>query len=186
MKILEPMTTATDLVLALAAAWFAARLWRMPVSRAWPLAFVFTALGSLAGGAYHAAGGIALWKVTVYAVGLASFFLLVANRVPPIIALAKFILYASWMITHDDYLYVIADYGTTLVIVAVVQSVAWFRSRAASASWIVSSVGMSVLAAIVQQSGIDLHPHFNHNDLYHVMQLVALWLLCRGGESSRA
>jgi hypothetical protein len=41
---------------------------------------------------------------------------------------------------------------------------------------------VSVLAALVQQSGLTLHRNFNHNDLYHVIQLVALWLLYRGGK----
>jgi hypothetical protein len=33
----------------------------------------------------------------------------------------------------------------------------------------------------VQMSGFALHRHFNHNDLYHVIQIVALWLLHLGG-----
>jgi Family of unknown function (DUF6962) len=178
-NILEPMTMATDYVMAGLAIWFGARLWRLQRGRAWPLAFLFTAIGSLTGGTYHAIGGEWLWKVTVYAIGLASFFLLVATRVPVIVALLKFLVYATWMITHDGFEFVIADYGLTLLIVAIVQSVAWFRSRAPSAPWIVGSVAVSVVAAIAQQSG-DLHPQFNHNDLYHVIQMVALWLLYRG------
>jgi hypothetical protein len=179
MNILEPMTMATDFLLAAAAVWFAIRLRRLQSGRAWPLAFLFTAIGSLTGGTYHAIGGFWLWKATVYAIGLASFFLLVATRVPVIVALVKFIVYATWMITHDGFEFVIADYGLTLLIVAVMQGVTWFRSRAPAAPWIVGSVAVSAVAAIAQQSG-DLHRNFNHNDLYHVIQLVALWLLYRG------
>jgi hypothetical protein len=29
-------------------------------------------------------------------------------------------------------------------------------------------------------SGIALHPHFNHNDLYHVVQIAAMLLFYRG------
>ena len=39
---------------------------------------------------------------------------------------------------------------------------------------------MTLLGAIVQQSGISLHRHFNHNDLYHVVQIIGLYLLYRG------
>ncbi len=185
MNILEPMTMATDFLLAAVAVWFAVRLWRLQRDRAWPLAFLFTAIGSLTGGIYHATGGgFWLWKATVYAIGLASFFLLVATRVPVIVALLKFLVYATWMITHDGFELVIADYGLTLLIVGVMQSVAWFRSRAPSAPWIVGSVALSVVAAIAQQSA-DLHRHFNHNDLYHVIQLAALWLLYRGARRMR-
>ena len=40
---------------------------------------------------------------------------------------------------------------------------------------------MSVIAALVQQSDLALHRNFNHNDIYHVIQLAALFLLYRAG-----
>lgn len=172
------MTMLTDYVLAIAAAFFAVRLWRVG-HRPWGLAFFFTAAASLFGGTYHGFAIEWLWKPTVYAIGLASMYLLLPFL--PLVAIVKFILFASWMITHDAFVHVIADYGTTLVLLAGVQIVAWMRRRAPSAPWILGSIGVSVLGALVQQSGVALHRHFNHNDLYHVIQLVALWLLYRGG-----
>ena len=170
----EPMTLATDYVLAIAAAYFA---FRLRDKRAWCLVFVFTAIGSFAGGTFHGVGGgVVLWKTTVLAIGLASFYLLVAVDVPVIIALVKFIVYASWMITHDSFVWVVADYGVTLLVVLVIA----IMKRA---PWLIGSVAVSVLAALVQQQQIDLHPQFNHNDLYHVVQLVALWMLYRGATS---
>ena len=177
----EPVTAITDYMLTAAAAWFAWSLWRAG-QRAWSLAFLFTSLGSFFGGTYHAFNADALWKPTVYSIGLASMFLLIAAKPSwAIVAVAKFMLYATWMITHDDFKYVIIDYGVTLVLVAIRQSIAWFDSRAESAPWIVGSICVSVAGALVQQMNIDLHRHFNHNDLYHVIQLAALWMLYRGG-----
>ena len=46
---------------------------------------------------------------------------------------------------------------------------------------IIAGIGVSILAALVQQSGFDLHRHLNHNDLQHVVQMLAVWLLYRGG-----
>ena len=43
------------------------------------------------------------------------------------------------------------------------------------------SLRVSFAAAGVQVSGLDLHQHFNHNDLYHVIQLVGLYAFYRGG-----
>jgi hypothetical protein len=194
MPVAEPMTLATDYMLTIAAAIFAVRLWR--VNRMWALAFLFTACGSFFGGTYHGFGtqmapmaAAALWKVTVLAVGLASFFLLAGSarglerdapgsaggtpafRWVAIFALVKLIVYASWMITHDDFVWVIADYAVTLLIVGIV-----VRTK-----WVLGSIVVSVIAALVQMSGFTLHKHFNHNDLYHVIQLLALWLLYRGG-----
>jgi hypothetical protein len=44
----------------------------------------------------------------------------------------------------------------------------------------VAGVAVSIAAAAVQASGLDLHQHFNHNDLYHLVQLGALLLYYRG------
>jgi hypothetical protein len=175
--IAEPMTLATDLMLTVAALIFAARLWR--VHRMWALAFLFTAAGSFFGGMHHGfapqmtlMAALLLWKATLFSIGIASFFLLAgSSRRLAIVAVVKLIVYISWMITHDDFVYVILDYGLTLLIVGVV-----VRTR-----WVIASILVSVIGALVQQSGFSLHRHFNHNDLYHVIQLLALWLLYRGG-----
>ena len=195
MTIHEPMVMWTDFVLAAAAAYFAVVLWRAAF-RPWGLAFAFTALGTFAGGAYHGVGpelnphvDAAMWKLTVYAIGLASFFLLTGaavtatagrlRRTLVFVALVKFGVYATWMITHDDFLYVIVDYGLTLLLLGVVFAMAWRRLPAAS--WVIGSIAVAVLAAVIQQGRVGLSTHFDHNALYHVVQLLSLWLLYRGG-----
>lgn len=177
----EPMTAITDYMLAAGAAYFAWSLWRARRT-AWSLAFLFTSLAALLGGTHHAFAAELLWKPTVYAAGLASMFLLIGAKPSwTLLAVLKFMAFAFWMIKHEDFKYVIIDYGTTLILLAVLQSIAWFDSRAESAPWIVGSICVSVAGALVQQMGIGLHRHFNHNDLYHIIQLVSLWMLYRGG-----
>src|SRR5688572_16899499 len=78
----------------------------------------------------------------------------------------------------SDFLWVIIDYGIALLIVAVVQ----LTRRGPSTPWVIGSIAVSVIGALVQMSGLRLHEHFNHNDLYHVIQFVALWLLYRAGK----
>jgi hypothetical protein len=183
-EIHEPMTLATDYMLTVAAVIFALRLWR--TNRMWALAFVFTAAGSFFGGTYHGFAqtmqpsvAAALWKVTVFSIGLASFFLLAGSgRAFAVIAIVKFIVYASWMITHDGFVWVIADYGVTLLLVGIAQLI----RRGPSMPWVIGSIVVSVMGALVQRSRFALNVNFNHNDLYHVIQLVALWLLYRGGK----
>ncbi len=181
MNINEPMTMATDYLLGAVAATLAVRLWRAG-NRAWALAFVFTSLASFLGGSYHGFQIEWLWKPTVYAVGLASFFLLAGtHRLLTPVAALKFLVYAVWMARHDDFKYVIADYGLTLLIVGGVALARWIRSRSPEGPWIFASIGVSILAALIQSSRFSLHAHFNHNDLYHLVQIAALWLLYRGG-----
>ena len=174
----EPMTVATDYVLAIAAAIFAARLWR--TNPMWSLAFLFTAAGSFFGGTYHGwpllwalAIPVLLWKLTMLSIGTASFFLLAgSSRSLLAFGAVKYIIYLGWILIHSEFTWVIIDYGLSLLIVAIV-----VRTK-----WVIGSVIASVIGALVQQSGFALHEHFNHNDLYHAIQLVALWLLYRGGK----
>jgi len=86
-----------------------------------------------------------------------------------------------WMSTHDDFIFVIADYGSALVLILVL---AWTSSAAglgAAARWITAGVAVSVVAAAIQALKLAPHPQFNHNDLFHVVQMGALYLLYRGG-----
>ncbi len=165
----EPITLATDYMLSIASTIFGVLLWRRGV-RLWAIAFFFTACGSFFGGTYHGFGGEAIWKATVYSIGLASLFLLLPFL--RVIAIVIFLVYGAWMTVHDDFVWVIADYGVTLLLLSAVMIV----RRSPMSRWVLGSVGVSVIAAIVQQAPIAYH-----NDVYHMIQLVALWLLYRGG-----
>lgn len=171
------MALVTDSALGLAAAICAAKLWR--VHRMWALAFLFTALASFAGGVYHGLGDThaLLWKVTVFAVGIASFFLLAgSDRRMAAVAVVKLVVYLSWMIAHDDFVWVIADYGLALLVVAIVHP---------AKKWVLGSIGVSVIGALVQQARVAIHPYsFDHNDLYHLVQIAALWMLYRAGRAT--
>ena len=164
----------------------------------WSMAFYASAAAAFAGGTYHGfqlylspTAALLLWKITVYSVGLASLFLFAGalfasvdgapRRILLVFAGLKFLLYAAWMAVHNDFRYVIYDYAPTLLFVLLLQTAAWWRRREESAPWIISGVVVSFAGAGVQASGFALHAHFNHNDLYHVIQMGAFWMLYRGG-----
>lgn len=206
MRITEPTTMITDYLVAALALTLGWRLFRVCrennrlAGRWWAGALFATAAGALAGGTSHGfirylgeTGWRLFWQITVYAIGLASFCLLIAIfeatfsgfwlQTLVLLAAAKFGLYAIWMWQEADFKYVIYDYGSSMVIVLVLQIWAWFKDRAASAPWIVAGVLVSFVASQIQLQGISLHRHFNHNDLFHVIQMLGIWLLYRGGLS---
>lgn len=203
MSISEPMTLLTDYLLAVLVLVFALRLGRsghpgqMSI-RMWSLAFYASATAALVGGTYHGFNpylspltALLLWKVTVYSVGLAGLFLfagvlfaaLAGTPRRALFALAglKFLLYAGWMAVHNDFRYVIYDYVPTLIFVLLLQGTALWKRREESAPWIIGGIVLSFAGAGVQAAGFTLHEHFNHNDLYHVIQMGAFWMLYRGG-----
>lgn len=168
----DPMALVSDSALGALALFFAVRLWRL--HRMWALAFVFTALAGLIGGVYHGYGDRTpeLWKATVMSVGLASFFLLAGtHRKLAAVAAVKLVVYLSWMTTHDEFLYVVADYGITLILTGIFHP---------AKKWVLGSIAVSILGAVVQQSRVTVDPKWlDYNDIYHVIQMVALWMLYR-------
>jgi hypothetical protein len=188
MTISEPMTLATDYVLAGVSGWLCFLLFknsRQQKSRKfWALAFAALALGAFLGGTWHGFGqSDVLWKATVLAVGVASFgmvagsaFAVLSGKPRTVVlafALAKLLIYSAWMLVHDDFIFVVVDTGIAFAAVAALHL--WKLN-----GWILAGVAVSVAAALVQASGLALHQHFNHNDLYHVIQIAAMALLYRG------
>lgn len=201
MLLAEPMTVATDWLLALVVSVWALRLWRQPQASArwWAAAFAASALAALVGGAAH---GFApylspiarqlVWKTTVLSVGLASLCMLVgAGRVSfgpkPWRwllggALLKFCGYAAWMLGHDAFIYVIYDYGSAMLLVLAMQLHRLLRFSDPAARWVIAGILVAFAGAAVQASKLKLHLHFNHNDLYHLIQIGAFYLLWQGGK----
>ena len=50
---------------------------------------------------------------------------------------------------------------------------------------ILAGVAVSLIAAGIQAGRLALHPHFNHNDLYHVVQIAAMLLYYAGAKRMR-
>lgn len=208
MQITEPMTMASDYVLAALAIFLARPLLRLARQlrensiRLWGLALLAVAAGAIAGGASHGfalylgeTGHAVMWKLTVYSIGLASLFMLsgsvTACAPRPLrqwllaAAVAKFAVYALWMAGHDKFVYVIYDYVPSMIGVVALHGYGWFSRRDAAAPWIIGGVVVSFAAAGIQQSGWKLHDHFNYNDMYHLVQMAALVLFFRGARILR-
>jgi hypothetical protein len=204
MHITEPMTLITDYLLAGLVFFFGLRLlacWRRTRQQSvywWAVGFHASAAAALAGGTYHGflphlmgLPAFLLWKFTVFAVGLAALFLFsgavlatlsgTPRRWLLILAGAKFLLYSAVMTFHDDFRFVIYDYAPALLGIFLLAIHASLARRERFAPWLIGGVIVSFAAAGIQASGLALHEHFNHNDLYHVIQMGAFWMLYRGG-----
>ena len=97
------------------------------------------------------------------------------------LAALQIIIYSFWMLTHNDFKYIILDYVPAMIGVIALQVFAYTKRKEGSAKWIIGGVLVSFFATAIQQSGFTIHQHFNYNDLYHVIQMGAMYLLYRGG-----
>jgi hypothetical protein len=203
-RITEPMTMMTDYVMGALAFVLAMRIvgdaaaGRQISGRLWAAALVMTAVAAFLGGTYHGfiqwlpgASGRALWKATLLATGIGSACLLAAavtaatagalQRALLAVVVVKLLVYVWTIATKDQFALVIADYGTALLAVALA---AWFirpSGLTPAAWWITGGVAVAAVAGAIQWARLAPHVHFNHNDLFHVVQMASLYLLYRGG-----
>jgi hypothetical protein len=201
--ITEPVTLATDYALAAVCLWAGARLYMKSESQRsrafWGAACLALGFSALLGGTYHGFqqsipnfAASWLWKFTVLLIGLASFCMLAGSATATtsgalrkgilVFAAIQLVAYEGWMLRHDQFIWVIYDTASTMAAVLVLFA---FRHRTPGARWILAGVAASVVAALAQSSGLDLHEHFNHNDLYHVVQIAAIALFYRGASTIR-
>jgi uncharacterized protein DUF6962 len=197
----------TDYALA-GVAWMLARAMRRSRdSRAaalWALAFQVTGVAALAGGCVHGFGASmprrlehVLWVGTVMSVGLASACLLagvIFAAVRPgllrrfLLALCalKLAAYQAWVALHPDFRYAVYDSLPVGLIVLGFLVQRWRKGRSQAAALGACGLLLSIAGAILQQTKLGIHPvWFNHNDLYHVIQAGALWLLHLAGRELR-
>lgn len=184
----EPMTVVTDYALGGVAACLALLLFRNAQTsrRLWAVAFAALAAAAFLGGTWHGfLQSNLLWKATTLSAGVASFGMVAGSSYAVFsgpsrafvltAALAKLAVYSAWMLGHDAFLYVVIDTSIAFIVVAALHLWKWNGP-------ILAGVAVSIAGALVQASGFRLHEHFNHNDLYHVIQIAALVLLYRGAK----
>ncbi len=202
MTITEPVTLLTDYILAVETLVLgvllyqgAKRINEKPIAL-WAFAFFAVALAAVAGGTCH--GFVrhlsesvfsALWKITLYSIGISTLFMFLgmtlaalkgtARKILMAVAILQFCVFAFLMAHTDNFTYVVHDYVPAM---AVILALCTLRLNRPYAIWIIAGILVSFAAAGIQLSGFRLHKHFNHNDLYHVVQMLAMYLLYCGGK----
>jgi hypothetical protein len=201
MTITEPMTMATDYVLTVVASALAVRLYlrrgRERSRTSWSAAFGMLALSAFLGGSWHGfhtwlpeGAAAALWKATVLCLGVMNCAWGAGAISPPTtgaargawlaITAAKLAAYSYWMLGHDEFLFVVVDAFATVLLLVALHLVLVRRGHAAASRWILAGAAVSVAGGLVQAGGLAPHPHFNHNDLFHVIQVAGVVLFYRG------
>ncbi len=202
MAVHEPMTVITDYLLAALCLGCGWRLMRSSVSqrqlapRLWAWGLLAMGAGALLGGTYHGIGPdgpgvarVALWKGALVCIGIADWCMLWAAtrasfRRPlrtwlTVAVTLKVAVYVVWMSGHDAYRYVIWESVASMLLLVGIQ-LGMVQRREGGPWWIVGAVAVAFVAARVQRSELVLG-WFNHNDLYHVIQMPGVWLFYRGG-----
>jgi len=90
----------------------------------------------------------------------------------------KFAVSSVAVLFKPEFVVAMADYGSSMfawLIAALILRRPWRGPMLAG-------VGLSLLAGVVQQAQWNLSAHFNHNDVFHLIQACALVAFYRGGK----
>lgn len=202
----EPVTTLTDYALAGVCWWFGVRLLLSREGNfsrlSWAVAFLALASAAFLGGTHHGfaplMGEIAaalLWKLTVLAIGIFGFGMVAGSACATVRGALRAALltatgiqlavYTAWMLGHDEYRYVVFDTAAAMLTLVALHTYAAIGRGDRASYWILGGVALSTVAAAAQFFHLAFHEYFNHNDLYHVIQIAAMTLFYRGGKLLR-
>lgn len=193
----EPATVFTDFLLTGLSWWFAYRLAGSEaniVRRWWTRAFVLIGAGAFAGGLWHGFHlempplvDTSLWRACLL-LALGSSYCLwqaTAYGFPPAhkpewwrrLGLLKALAGAIAALIRPEFVVVLADFAASMLFLAVRVIRAGTQP---GARWLLAGVALFALGGIVQSAGLAPHPSFNHNDLFHVIQLGGNFLFYLG------
>lgn len=198
------MTFYTDILLALLAVycglqiselyWQKYRLFHFHLS--W--AFYTLAFSAFLGAVSHGFGSNfpplirqLAWKLTVLSVGFTALFFLLAAfscimtyatysllRWIPIMAV---VIYGFVIWRQSEFSQVLKFCGPAMAFVLIVMIYLYVTTGDRGAGSIITGLVISFGGALLWSARFSLHTHFNHNDIFHVIQMVGLWFIYRGG-----
>jgi hypothetical protein len=205
-KVLEPMATLTDLLVAGVCLYAFIRLNKSGSREKSVVYFkyfflcmsVSTTLGGLVGHAFLYALGFS-WKLPGWVVGMSSVAFMeraAIKQARPVmnhklndflawmnlIELGGFIFIAFYTLNFF-FVEIHATYG--LMVVFVLESFVYNKKKDKASRYILYGVGVSALAALVHIAKFSLHEWFNYIDLSHVFMAVGSYLFYLGADKNR-
>lgn len=155
-------------------------------------------MGALLGGIAHGFGPLLsqvlkeiVWKTTLILIGLTTCYILLSAlaAVFPFewytllrwIAFLVTGVYVFIIIRDSDFANVIRFYAPMLIIVCLLMLYLFLEGDHTGSGLFLTGLIVTLTGAVMHMKGVSIHRHFNHNDLYHVIQMVGLWYIYKGG-----
>lgn len=190
----EPATVATDYLIAAVCAYFAGSLASASAPIEWALGFALGSISALTGGTWHGFRGLlgdrarnSLWALTLFTFGAsaAAFGAGAISLAAPqldqltvqLAALTVLGIYAVAALHNPEFATAGRMALVMLVTFALMAASLAMRGAIVPALLAFACVASNVAGVVVQMRKLAPHPRFNHNDLFHVFQLAALWCL---------
>ena len=193
----EPDVTITDYLLASEALAFAVMIARSPggspLPRWFAIFFAATAAASLAGGTVHGflPDSKPLWRIVLVSLGVVTVaawaigaHVMFSDRIARLVTIAAWVEFGVYALSvasgRDVFRIAVLNYLPSTLFLMIAFVTAYRATTAPPIAWGLGGLLLTFVAAGVQQARVAIHPtYFNHNALYHAVQVVALFLIFR-------
>jgi len=200
-KVHEPTTTLTDLIIFGLGLYFACgiyahyTMYSTSIHFYFACTFLFMGLAGLFGALTHGFGPDIsqqthqfFWRTTLACIGLTTVFMLLGGLYHILLEpswmhwlpFIVFILFLVAIFKNDNFKTVILFYVPGMVLMLLMMTVSYMTNKNEGALWIIVSIIVGFVGAGIQQSGFSFHKDFNNNDIYHVVQMLGMYLLYYG------
>ena len=197
----EPTTTITDyiiFILGIIFGWYTLSIQDSQFHQLWGTAFITIAIGGFLGGTTHGFGPklskitrAVIWRATLIFVASTGLLLAMSTALVFVTGKGEDALYITAGVlligfynhirTQDSFQSVVRFYLPLMGISLIGFLVAFFYYGITGALSISVGLLVSLTASWVQVMRISLHENFNYNDLFHVIQMLGMYLMYRGG-----
>jgi len=197
----EPVTSLTDIVLAVISFTFFARIKnRLNESffnNSWRMFFLFIGISTSIGAFAHALNGTdairwsaALFMAMTVFSSFAVFFALKATiRFTNLPLFARkglnttnyslLVIFMIYTLTTNNFEIFKMHAAAGLLLIFITHAIAWRRSHTGS-GWIMAGMGISFFTVLVHTKQFSISPWFNYKDISHVIMMVSLVMIYNG------
>ena len=160
--------------------------------------FYAVAAGSIIGSLFHGFGPHFpqlmrewIWKGVLTCMGFTTFSLMMAGvsavmsydsyRIIMWVAVVGLILYGWQTVKFAGFGHSVKFITIGMIFTFTAFATLYWRQAHPGSGYLFAGVLLTIASGGLWATGWSIHKQFNHNDLFHVIQMVCLWLLYQGG-----
>ena len=200
--IYEPMTVFTDILILIVGVWFAREIdmWYhvrlMEVHWHFGKYFYILAFTGLAGAVYHTIlpeheiVRDFIWKLTMLGMGFSVYTMLMGTlyyilpfdtgQMLKLGVTAIIFGFTIWIYFDSDFMNAIKLYLPSALFIIAVMLYGWLGKGDTGALWIMCGFLITLCGAFFLVTKFGFHQHFNHNDIFHIIQIIGMVFIYRG------
>ena len=165
--------------------------------------FYAVAAGSIIGSIFHGFGPHFsklmrewIWKGVLASMGFTIFFLLMAGvsaimsydsyRIIIWVAVIGLVLYGWQTVNFSGFGHSVKFIAIGMIFIFTAFATLYWRLAHPGSGYLFAGALLTVASGSLWTTGWSIHKQFNHNDLFHVIQMICLWFLYQGGVMTEA